>query len=269
SIAVGAAASARQVRARSVLVPGPRVDDAEEMGAHVRDGTGSEEALRARHRAARRLLARTAGHAGRWLLALGVAGLGLAAAETALPAVLGRAVDAVVGRAPGSWLAWVVLLVALLAACDMLQDVADGGATASSTAWLRRSVLHHLLRLDTPTARRFTPGDLASRLAGNAADAGQVTPFMVRASTNLLLGLGSAVALALIDPWLCVTFLAGMPLLALVVRTFARDASITAERYLDVQGRIAARLVDAVSGARTIAAAGTEERETRRVLAPL
>src|SRR5438552_1989266 len=82
-----------------------------------------------------------------------------------------------------------------------------------------------------------------------------------------LLGLGSAVALALIDPWLCVTFLAGMPLLALVVRTFAREASVNAEQYLAVQGRIAARLVDAVSGARTIAAAGTVERETERVLA--
>ena len=118
-------------------------------------------------------------------MGLGLAGLGLAGAETALPAVLGRAVDAVVGRAPGSWLAWVVLLVALLAACDVLDDLAEGGATASSTAWLRRSVLHHLLRLDTPTAGRFTPGDLASRLVGNAADAGRVTPFMVQAGTNL------------------------------------------------------------------------------------
>src|SRR5204862_5019952 len=113
----------------------------------------------------------TAWHGGGWLLALGAAGLGLAAAETALPAVLGRALDAVLGRAPGSWLAWVGLLVALLVASDVLDDLADGGATASSTAWLRRSVLHHLLGLDTPTAGRFTPGDLASRLGGNAADA--------------------------------------------------------------------------------------------------
>src|SRR5713101_4073922 len=202
------------------------------MGARVRNGTGPSGAVPAKHRAASRLLVRTARHG-------------------------------------GGWLAWVGLLVALLVACDVLDDLAAGGATASSTAWLRRSVLHHLLRLDTPTARRFTPGDLATRLAGNSADAGRVAPFIVRAGTNLLLGLGSAVALALIDPWLCVTFLAGMPLLTLVVRTFAREASVTAEHYLDVQGRIAARLVDAVSGARTIAAAGTVERETQRVLAPL
>ncbi len=239
------------------------------MRARVRNGTGPGGAVPAKHRAASRLLVRTARHGGGWLLALGVAGLGLAAAETALPAVLGRAVDTVVSRASGPWLAWVGLLVALLVACDVLDDLAAGGATASSTAWLRRSVLHHLLRLDTPTAGRFTPGDLASRLAGNAADAGRVAPFIVRSATGLLLGLGSAVALALIDPWLCVTFLAGMPLLTLVVRTFAREASVTAEHYLDVQGRIAARLVDAVSGARTIAAAGTVERETQRVLAPL
>src|SRR6266852_507580 len=149
------------------------------MGARVRNGTGPGGAVPAKHRAAGRLLG------------LGVAGLGLAAAETALPAVLGRAVDTVVSRASGPWLAWVGLLVALLVACDVLDDLAAGGATASSTAWLRRSVLPHLLRLDTPTARRFTPGDLASRLAGNAADAGRVAPFIVRSATGLLLGLGS------------------------------------------------------------------------------
>src|SRR3989442_12538468 len=127
------------------------------MGVRVRKGTGAEGTVRARHRAARRLLVRTARHGGGWLLALGVAGLGVAAAETALPAVLGRAVDAVVGRAPGSWLVWVGLLVALLGVCDVLDDLAGGGATASSTAGLRRSVPHHLLRLHTPTARPGTP----------------------------------------------------------------------------------------------------------------
>jgi len=57
------------------------------MGARVRNGTGPGGAVPAKHRAASRLLVRTARHGGGWLLGLGVAGLGLAAAETALPAV--------------------------------------------------------------------------------------------------------------------------------------------------------------------------------------
>jgi ATP-binding cassette subfamily B protein len=77
------------------------------------------------------------------------------------------------------------------------------------------------------------------------------------------------VALALIDPLLCLTFLAGMPIFLVVLRAFARDASGQASRYLETQGTIASRLVEAVSGSRTIAAAGTQERETERILRPL
>lgn len=77
------------------------------------------------------------------------------------------------------------------------------------------------------------------------------------------------VALAVIDPLLCLTFVAGAPAMVAVVRRFAHDATDASGRYLDVQGSLAARLVDAVAGARSIAAAGTTDREIRRVLASL
>ncbi|MYS21127.1 ATP-binding cassette, subfamily B, partial [Streptomyces sp. DvalAA-14] len=64
-------------------------------------------------------------------------------------------------------------------------------------------------------------------------------------------------------------FLLGAPLLALLVRRFARASSDSIARYQDAQGRIAARLMEALGGARTIAAAGTEEHENARVLRPL
>ena len=80
---------------------------------------------------------------------------------------------------------------------------------------------------------------------------------------------GGTVALALIDPWLCATFLAGLPLFALILRKFARTAGLQSTRYLATQGTIAARLVDALKGSRTIAAAGTQEREAQRILEPL
>jgi ATP-binding cassette subfamily B protein len=92
---------------------------------------------------------------------------------------------------------------------------------------------------------------------------------LVWAIAALVPALGGIVALAFIDLWLCLTFLGGAPVLLVLGRSNVRDASQLAERYLRVQGSIAARLVDALAGARTIAAAHTTARERQRVLAPL
>ncbi|HEX5567555.1 MAG TPA: ABC transporter ATP-binding protein, partial [Streptomyces sp.] len=62
---------------------------------------------------------------------------------------------------------------------------------------------------------------------------------------------------------------AGVPLLVLLLYVFARSSSHSVSHYQHVQGDIAARLVEALAGARTVAAAGTFERERARVLAPL
>jgi ATP-binding cassette subfamily B protein len=110
---------------------------------------------------------------------------------------------------------------------------------------------------------------LSSRIVGNATEAGRVATTVVQAGANLIPAIGATVALAIIDPWLCLTFVTGNVLLMVFVRTFAKDASELARRYLATQGRIVSRLIDATSGSRTIAAAGTERREQQRVLAPL
>ncbi|MFL5908137.1 MAG: ABC transporter ATP-binding protein [Solirubrobacterales bacterium] len=222
------------------------------------------------HRAADRLLLDAGVRGGGWLVVLVLAALLLAGAAIALPALIGAAVNAIVdGGALGHWLIWVGLLVAVLVVCDALDDLGAGAVTARSTAWLRRVTLEHVLALGTRVTERFSPGELTTRLVGNAADAGGVAVSVVRAGGNLIPALGATVALAIIDPWLCLTFLAGTAVLLVLVRAFAKDASELAGRYLAVQGSIVSRLTDAISGARTIAAAGTEARERDRVLAPL
>lgn len=225
--------------------------------------------LNGREADASRLLYRVGRSSGRWGLAFGLTSVVLACAETAFPAVLGRAVDAVVGAgAPRSWIVWAALLLAAIALVDVFDDIAVGEALARSTAWARHALLRHVLALG-PRVQRFGAGDVTSRLVANAADAGRVVPNAVRAVTGLIPAVGGLVALALIDPWLCLTFAAGLPVLALLVRAFVRDASTVTSGYLATQGTIAGRLVDALSGARTIAAAGTVEKEARRVLEPL
>jgi ATP-binding cassette subfamily B protein len=106
-------------------------------------------------------------------------------------------------------------------------------------------------------------------MVGNAADAGRASTVLVRAVAAAVPALGGIVALALIDPLLCLTFLIGAPVLLVLVRRNVRDASELAERYLRAQASIATRLVDALTGIRSIAAARTAARERRRVLAPL
>ncbi len=209
-------------------------------------------------------------HGGGWTCLLAVASLTFAGAQTVFPAVLGRAVDAVLGG-QGSlpWLVGCGLLVGLLIAGGTLDDLASGMNTARATAWLRRSALDHVLALGTRSARRFRVGDITTRMVGNAADAGRASTVLVRPVTALVPALGGILALALIDPLLCLTFLVGAPVLLVLVRSNVRDASELAERYLLAQGSIATRLVDALTGIRSIAAARTTARERRRVLAPL
>ena len=230
----------------------------------------SDDAARADHRAADRLLVRASRRGGLALAALGLTSLGMAAAETALPAVLARAVDTIVGGGGGSatWVLWCGALVAALVAFDLVDDLLVGATTARSTAWLRHSLLRHVLDLG-PRAASLAPGDVASRMVANTAAAGKVAPDMVRAVANLVPSVGGVVALAVIDPWLCATFLAGLPVLVVLLRAFVRDASSMASGYLETQAGIAGRLLGALSGIRTIAAAGAIEREVRRVLRPL
>ncbi|HEX6538942.1 MAG TPA: ABC transporter ATP-binding protein [Candidatus Dormibacteraeota bacterium] len=203
------------------------------------------------------------------MIAAGFTVVVLAVLDTALPAVLGRAVDSIFGNAPAAWVFAAAGMVAGLAAMDAADDLAVGFATARSTAWLRRELLRHFVRLGVSAPERYPPGDLASRMVGNATQAGRAAVDIVRAVANLLPALGAIVALGLIDPWLCLVVGAGMPLLVVLLRAFVRDASGLAARYLEVQGAIAARLAGAIAGARTIAASGTIHRETDRVLAEL
>lgn len=233
------------------------------------EANGQDAADGAR-RAADRLLLRVSRRGGSALAVLVVTTLVLAAADLALPFVLGRTLDALIeDGSAGAWLLLAGALVAGLVLFEALDDLAEGATIARCTAWLRRTLLGHVLAVETRDARRSGSAELSSRLVANAADAGKVAPDLVRGGLGILPAVGGTVALALIDPWLCLTFLAGMPLFIFLLRAFARDASSQVSRYLDTQGTIAARLSDALAGARTIAAAGTQDREARRILKPL
>ncbi|WDZ83228.1 ATP-binding cassette domain-containing protein [Micromonospora cathayae] len=216
-----------------------------------------------------RLLRRSVRLGGGWTATLvGVALLG-STAELLLPAALGLAVDAALGSGSRWWPVAACALVALLIVTDTLTDLATGYGAARATARLRGHLLRHLFRLDVRQTRRHTVGDLVARLVAQAADAGQAGNAVVLGLIAVLPPLGSVVALTILEPVLGVTLLAGLALLAVLMRAFVTDASAATTAYQRVLGGIAGRLVESLSGARTIAAAATADRERDRVLAPL
>jgi ATP-binding cassette, subfamily B, bacterial len=115
----------------------------------------------------------------------------------------------------------------------------------------------------------FSAGDTVSRVVAGAADAGTGPASVLLAATVVIPPLGSVVALGLIDPWLVAAFAVGFPALAVILRALVRDSSAVSAGYGRAQGAIAARLLDALAGARTITAAGTQARERERILRPL
>jgi len=242
--------------------------------------TAAATAVRTGRSPADRVLLDAARHSAGRAAAICLLSTAAAVAAVALPAVLGHTLDLALdhggdGSAASTagalrpWLALCALLVAAEVLLGALTAFLTGTTNARSTAWLRRRGLAHLLAVGPRRAARFTPGDLVTRLAGNAAEAGNAPATAATALASLLTPLGALGALALLDPWLAAAFCAGTPLLVLLLRAFARSSSDSVSRYQRVQGEIAARLVEALAGARTVAAAGTAGRERARVLAPL
>ncbi|MEV8311286.1 ABC transporter ATP-binding protein [Streptomyces flavidovirens] len=221
-------------------------------------------------RAADRLLLESVRHSalpGAVILVLSTAG---AATGLALPAVLGHTLDLLLsGRPATAWLTACAALTCLLVVVDALDGVLAGTTNARSTAWFRRRLLRHVLAAGPRCTDRVPPGDIVARLVGNAAHAGGAPAALAGTVAAVVTPVGGLVALAVVDLWTAVAFLVGMPVLVLLLKAFVRESGDSVARYQESQGEIAARLVEAVGGARTIAAAGTARREQARILEPL
>ncbi|MFD3875491.1 ATP-binding cassette domain-containing protein, partial [Streptomyces sp. NPDC058623] len=210
-------------------------------------------------------------HSAGRLTAGAVCSVAAAGAALAEPAVLGHTLDLLLRQDPAGarWTAWCAAIIAAEVLLDAVTARLNGGVDARSTSWLRRTGLARLLRTAPHHAARHSPGELSARLTSHATTAGAAPAAVVGAAVALLPPVGGLVALFLVDVWTGLAFLAGLPLLVLLLRAFARDSGASVGRYQEVQLALAGRLVEALAGARTIAAAGTAEREQARVLARL
>ncbi|MFI5569311.1 ABC transporter ATP-binding protein [Streptomyces sp. NPDC051740] len=200
--------------------------------------------------------------------------VGAAATTVAQPFALGRTLDLLLrdGGADGAAGRWLALSAVLLLGellLDSLTSLFTGRCNAGWTASVRSRALDGLLRAVPERAGPFTPGDVGTRLTLNAADAGGAPAARAALAASMVTPVGALVALAVVDVWVAACVLAGLPALALVLRTFARDTGASVAAYQNTQSQIASRLLEALEGAATIAAAGTVARERARILAPL
>ncbi|SHF00754.1 ABC transporter ATP-binding protein [Streptoalloteichus hindustanus] len=208
---------------------------------------------------------RTPGWLG-WLVVSAVVG---AVAALLLPGAVARGVDAALsaGSASAAW--WLVALAMTIAVADAVGEVAQARCANAGAAWLRRRLTRHLLGMDLRGHRRFAPGDVVSRISGDAAEAGGVGPICVRLVSAVAVSVGAVVALALLDWRLAAVFVASVPVALRLAGGHLRRTADDVAAYQRVSGELSARLLDAVRGMRTIEAAGAVERETHRVLRPL
>ncbi|SDH35931.1 ATP-binding cassette, subfamily B [Lentzea fradiae] len=185
-----------------------------------------------------------------------------------LPAALADAVDMALS---GEFVLFTVLFLLLLAASEIIGDaigiVLAASITSRATAWLRHTLSRKLLGLGHPSP--FAAGDAVSRMTGDCGNAGGIAVTLITLLVTAVSSAGAIVALALLDWRLAVVFAVSVPLATFLVRTHLQLTADDVLAYQDVSGDVSARLLDAVAGRRTIAAAGIADEETGRVLRPL
>ncbi|QKZ16213.1 ATP-binding cassette domain-containing protein [Streptomyces chartreusis] len=205
----------------------------------------------------------------RWptALALSVAAGSLAA--LLLPTAVARAVDRALSGGGTAGTGPLAAVVGLLTAAEAAAQYAGPRATAETTARLRAALVRHTMAGGPHPVRRPATGDLIARLTAGAAEAGLAGQAMVYAVAQLAMAAGAVVALGLLAPLLAAAFVVTAPAGWLLLRRQLRRTVRRGTGYQSAQADVAARLLDALAGSRTIAAAGTVEQEIERVLRPV
>ncbi|MFJ9696336.1 ATP-binding cassette domain-containing protein [Kitasatospora sp. NPDC101183] len=214
-------------------------------------------------------LQRVLGLGRRWSAVLTLAVAASTCATLALPAVLAHAADAVLtGAGTGAVLPPAATL-ALLAGSEALGQYAGPRLSAEVTALLRAGAVRRALAGSPLGAHRPPVGDVAARLTASAPQAALAAPAVIYSVTQLAMAAVALTALALLAPVAALAFLGTAPLGYAVVRRQLRRTAALGEGYQEAQADLATRLLDAVSGSRSIAAAGAVDREIARVLRPV
>ncbi|KDN80666.1 ABC transporter ATP-binding protein [Kitasatospora cheerisanensis] len=203
-----------------------------------------------------------------WTFTLALSVAAGTACTLLLPTTLARAVDrTLAGAGPAAGVPLLVLVAVTAAAQATAQYASPGGAAAVGAA-LRAAMIRRI-GADGPGAAGPTAGDLAARLTGSAPQAALAGPAVVHTVAQLLTAAGAVAGLFLLSPRPALAFLVAAPAGWLLIRRQVGRTAGHGEAYLTAQSEIASRLVEALHGSASIAAAGARSAELARVLRPL
>lgn len=139
---------------------------------------------------------------------------------------------------------------------------ASGGALFS----LRREVYEHLLSVSPRRLAGMAVGDLVSRLDGDIAEVQRFGTDAAASLINSVLSLAVVGAVMIGLSWRLTLLVAALLPLQLLVRRYARPRLERSTRELrEAAGDLSAFLIETLTGARHVQAAGAEVRETRRL----
>ncbi|MEV7775027.1 ABC transporter ATP-binding protein [Kitasatospora sp. NPDC086791] len=205
----------------------------------------------------------------RWSAVMAVAVATSTGATLALPAVLAHAVDAALAGAGTRGVLPLAGTLALLAGSEAVGQYAGPRISTDATARLRERAVRRVLAGSPLGAHRLPVGDVAARLTASAPQASLAAPAVVYSATQLAMAAAALAALAVLAPTAALAFLGTAPLGYAAIRRQLRRTTRLGEGYQQTQADIATRLLDAVAGSRSIAAARAVDREVARVLRPV
>ncbi|MGH9032528.1 MAG: ABC transporter ATP-binding protein [Acidimicrobiia bacterium] len=205
----------------------------------------------------------------RWIL-LGVgAALGWTVAKITIPLLALEAVERGINPYDGgTLLRWAIAIVAVTIVIGLFTFSRRYSAFKISLyaeAELRRRLFDHLQRLHFGYHDRAEIGELMARVSTDAKQVQMLLVFIPIAGANVVMVLGVAVVLFILNPALAAVSLAALPLLALAAIRFSqRLGPVTTalqERLADVSHEVE----ESVSGIRVIKAFGAEDLQRRRL----
>jgi ATP-binding cassette subfamily B protein len=209
------------------------------------------------------------------LLVLVITSFAAAGATLVVPHAIGRTLDQALTGGPSdgpfglTWTSITVVLLLGMAFAESLIAVSGGAVVYGATARIRQVLLRHATDAGPRLTRVIPAGDMVTRASAHAEQTGGAGLQLVGAFAAGIPAVGAMVMLFRIDVWCGTAFLVGLVLLGVLIGAVVRTVTDVTERYSAAQGAVAGRLTEALSGARTVAAAGTVATERSRVLEPV
>jgi ABC-type multidrug transport system fused ATPase/permease subunit len=201
------------------------------------------------------------------LVLVAVLSLFSALASLVQPLLVRTVLDAIGAGGPvAGVVAVLVALVLTAAALDGVRDYLLQGTAEGLVRTTRRRLTRHLLRLPIGEYDARRTGDLLSRVgADTTLLRAVVTSGLFEVVTGAVMVIGATVAMLLLDPLLFGVALAGLVVGMSVAVTVSRRVRALSEQAQARLGEMTSAVERAVSAARTIRAAGAEDREAGTV----